>query len=84
MGLRVRNSNDGSHRCDIGDRWSCVVPILMGMLWTHTGVPEMLLIGTVTAMMLGAMPPTGLSVGMVKFRVILEMRIRVGLGADGV
>ena len=84
MGLRVWNSNDGSHRCDIGDRWSCVVPILMGMLWTHTGVPEMLLIGTVKAMMFGAMPPTGLSLGVVKFRMILKMWIGVGLGAEGV
>jgi hypothetical protein len=45
----------------------------MGMVWTHTGVPEMLLIVPVIAMMLGAMPPIGLSMGMVKFRMILEM-----------
>ena len=84
MGLRVRNANDGSNGCDIGDRWSCVLPILMGMVWTHTGMPEMLPIGTVKAMMLGAMPPIGLSMGVVKFRMILEMRIGVGLGAEGV
>jgi len=56
----------------------------MGMAWTHTGVTEMLLIVTVKAMMLRAMPPIGLSMGVVKFRMILEMRIGVGLGAEGV
>ena len=85
MGLRVRNSNDGSNGCDIGDRrWSCVVHIVTGIVWTHTGAPEMLLIGTVKAMMLWAMPPIGLSLGVVKFRVMLEMWIGVGLGAEGV
>ena len=83
MGLLVRNSNDGSNGCDIGDRWSCVVPILMGMVWTHTGAPEMLIVA-VKAMMLGAMPSIGLSMGVVIFRVMLEMRIGVGLGAEGV
>jgi hypothetical protein len=56
----------------------------MGMAWTHTGVPEMLLVVTVKAMMLGAMPSIGLSMGVVIFRVMLEMRIGVGLGAEGV
>ena len=84
MGLLIRNSNHGSNGCDIGDRWSCVIPLVMGMAWTHTGVPEMLLIVTVKAMMLRAMPPIGLSMGVVKFRMILEMRIGVGLGAEGV
>jgi hypothetical protein len=55
----------------------------MGMVWTHTGAPEMLIVA-VKAMMLGAMPSIGLSMGVVIFRVMLEMRIGVGLGAEGV
>ena len=72
MGLLVRNSNDGSNGCDIGDRWSCVVRIVTGMVWTHTGAPEML-IGAVKAMMPWAIPPIGIPTGVVIFRVIPKM-----------
>jgi hypothetical protein len=59
-----------------------VIPIVVGMMRTHAGVPEMLLIGTVKAMMLWAMPPIGLAAGVVIFRVMLK--IGVGLGAEGI
>jgi hypothetical protein len=83
LGLRVRNPDNGSNGCDIGDRRSCLVHIVTGMVRTHTGAPEILIV-TVKGMRLGAMPPIGISVGVVIFRVILEMRIGFGLGAQGV
>ena len=83
MGLRVRNSNDGSNGCGIGDRWSCVVRIVTGMLWTYTGAPEMLLV-TVKGMMPLAMPPIGISTRVMVFRVRPKRWIWFGLGAQGV
>jgi hypothetical protein len=82
LGLGVRlNSNDGSNGCDIGDlRWSCVVAILTGMMWSVTGAPETLL-AVLKAMGPWAIPPIGISMGVVIFRVSW---IWVGLGAQGV
>ena len=63
---------------DIGYRRSCVVPIVTGMLWTLPVMPEML------TMMPRAMPPIGISTGVVISRVIIKMSIWSGLGAQGV
>jgi len=73
LGLRKRDSNDGSNGCDIGNRrWSCVVRI----------VPEMLMV-TVKGMMPCAMPTIGLSMGVAISWVFLKMWIWSGLGAQG-
>jgi len=83
--LRVRlNSNDASNRCDIGNLWRSWVNLMhirTGIVWTLTGVPERLPV-TVTAMMLGAMPLIGLSMGVVIFRVNSRW-IWSGLGGQG-
>ena len=80
MGLRVRNSNDGSNGCDIGDRrWSCVVHIVTGIVWTHTGAPEILMVA-VKVMRPWAMPAIGISMGAV---IIRALKRWVGLGGQG-
>jgi hypothetical protein len=43
-----------------------------GMVWTHTGAPEMLIVA-VKAMMPWATPPIGIPTGVVIFRVIPKM-----------
>jgi len=75
--LCIRNSDDGSNGLDIGYRRSCMVPIVMGTVGTPPGVPEM------PTMMPGAMPPIGISTGVVISRVITKMSIWSGLGAQG-
>ena len=85
LGLRVRlNSNDGSNGCDIDNRrWSCVVHIVTGIVWTLIRAPEMLMV-TVRGMMPWAMPPIGISMGLLIVRVMLKLWIWSGLGAQGV
>ena len=86
LGLRVRrNANDGRNGRDIGNRRrSCVnlMHIGTGMVWTHTGAPEILLV-MVKPMRLAAMPPIGIPMGAVIIRVRLKRWIWVGLGAQG-
>ena len=86
LGLRVRlNSNDGSNGRDIGNRrWSCVnlIHIGTGIVWTHTGAPEILLV-TVKVMRPWTMPPIGISMGVVIIRVRFKRWIWFGLGAQG-
>ena len=77
MGLRVRNSNDRSNGCEIGNpRWSSInSSYIMGIVWPLTVGPEMLLIVIVKAMRPWAIPAIGISLGVV---------IWPGLGAQGV
>ena len=78
MGLRVRNSNYGSNGSDIGNRrWSSVMHIVTGMVWTHAGAPEMLIVA-VKVMRPWAMPPIGIPMGAVIWS------IWICLGAQGV
>ena len=85
LGLLVRlNSNDGSNGPDIGNRrWSCVnlMHIGTGIVWPHTGAPEMLIV-TVKGMRPWAMPPIGISMGMVIIRLRLKRGIWSGLDAQ--
>lgn len=84
LGLRVRlNSKDGSNGRHIGNRrWSCVVHIGTAIVWTPPVVPAILLV-TVKVMRPGALPPIGISMGVVIIRVTLKRWIWVGLGAQG-
>ena len=74
--LRVRNPDDGSNGGDIGNpRWSCVVVMVTGIVWTVTRAPEMLL-AAVKAMMPWAIPAIGIPMGVVIWP------IGIGLGAQ--
>ena len=76
MRLRVRNSDDGSNGCDIGNRrWSSMnSTYIVGIVWTPTGAPEILMM-TVKAMRPWAIPAIGIPTGVV---------IGSGLGAHGI
>jgi hypothetical protein len=86
LGLRERlDSNDGSDGPDIGNQgWSCVnlMTIGTGIVWTHTGAPEILLAAG-KGMSPWAMPPIGISTGVVIIRVRFKRWIWFGLGAQG-
>ena len=79
MGLRIRNSNHGSNGCDIGNRRRSSINsiYIVGIVWPLTGAPEMLMV-TVKAMMLWAIPAIGMPTGVVIWP------IWIGLGAQGV
>jgi hypothetical protein len=85
LGLRVRlKSYDGSNGRYIGNRrWCCVnlLRIGMGIVWTHTGAPVILLV-MLKAMMSWTIPPIGISMGVVIIRVRLKL-IWFGLDAQG-
>jgi hypothetical protein len=76
LGLRVRNCNDGSRGCEIGNpRWSSVNSIyIKGIVWPLTGAPEILLV-MVKAMRL--IPAIG-----IPMRVVI-WSVWIGLGAQG-
>ncbi len=74
LGLRVSlNSHDGTNGPDIGNRrWSRVnlMRIETGMVWTHAGAPDILLV-MVKGMRPLTMPAIGIPPGVVIFRVRL-------------
>ena len=85
LGLVRLNSHKGSNGRDIGNRrrpWVELMRIVTGIVWTHTGVPEIPLV-TVKAMGPLTMPPIGIPTGVVIIPVRLKRLIWVGLGAQG-
>lgn len=76
--MRIRNSNDGSHGCDIGNRrWSSINSMyIMGIVWPPIGVPEIPVV-TVKPMRPWAIPAIGTPMG------VVIGSIWIGLGAQG-
>ncbi len=80
LGERIRNSNDGSNGCDIGNRrWSSATSVcIAGMMWPPPVAPEVPKV-TVKAMMPWAFPAIGISMGV----VIIHPRLKSWVGLGG-
>ncbi len=66
MGLRIRNSHDGSNGRDIGNRWWSSINSLhiVGILWPSTEARGMPIVA-VKVMMPWAIPAIGIPMGVV-------------------
>jgi hypothetical protein len=71
----IRNSNNGSNRCDIGNRRPSVNSIyIVRMVWPPKGVPEMPIVA-VKAMMPWPIPAVGIPMELVIWSI--------WIGSDG-